>query len=163
MTFPSLASIETTYDFLIPGRAEPLFHRLRHLIRHAHHLLLALCARRSPPATLLHVNEDEPKSPIIPVFTSQPRSLATYCQQRGFMVRPIVAPTVPKGSERIRVCLHAANTKAEIEGLVQTIEAWIFATMSGASVAEGGNGRMDVRESQVQTPQQAAEGEKAKL
>ena len=41
------------------------------------------------------------------------------------MVRPIVAPTVPRGLERVRVCVHAGNTADEIAGLCSTIEAWL--------------------------------------
>lgn len=40
-------------------------------------------------------------------------------------MRPIVAPTVPKGSERVRICLHAGNTIGEVEGLVRAISTWV--------------------------------------
>lgn len=36
-----------------------------------------------------------------------------------------MSPTVKKGSERVRVCLHAGNTFEEIEGLVQCVKEWI--------------------------------------
>src|ERR1044071_8712869 len=104
MAFPSLVSIEVTYEFLRSGQAEPLLDHLWSILRRTHKLLVAVCTRLTPPPYLLRVDTAEPKSPIIPVFTSQPRNLARYCQKRGFMVRPIVAPTVPRGSERIRVC-----------------------------------------------------------
>lgn len=41
------------------------------------------------------------------------------------MVRPIVPPTVPDGGERVRVCLHAANTFADVDGLVARIGMWL--------------------------------------
>lgn len=41
------------------------------------------------------------------------------------MVRPIVAPTVPLGTDRVRVCLHAGNTLEECKGLCEAIEAWV--------------------------------------
>ncbi|KAK0630470.1 pyridoxal phosphate-dependent transferase [Bombardia bombarda] len=125
MALPSLVSIDVAYDFLMTGQAEGLRAHLRRLVRHAHQLLLAVCARQRPPPALFRLNAEEPKSPIIPVCTSRPRSLALYCQQRRFMVRPIVAPTVAKGSERIRVCLHAANTVDEVEILVKVMEQWV--------------------------------------
>ncbi|KAL2128454.1 hypothetical protein VTI74DRAFT_9180 [Chaetomium olivicolor] len=131
MAFPSLASIETTYDFIMTGHAEPLLKHLRFLIHETHKLLLGLCASHDPPAELLRVSAEKPKSPIIPIFTSQPRSLARHCQQRGYMVRPIVAPTVPKGSERIRVCLHAGNSVSEVQGFVKAVEAWLVAWKAG--------------------------------
>ncbi|KAK4235544.1 pyridoxal phosphate-dependent transferase [Achaetomium macrosporum] len=128
MSFPSLVSIETAYNFLMAGHAEPLLSHLHLLIRKTDELLLALCASHNPPADLLRVaTAVEPRSPIIPVLTSRPRSLAKHCQQKGFMVRPIVAPTVPRGSERIRICLHAGNTVAQVQGLVEAVEAWLVA------------------------------------
>ena len=125
MGFPALASIETTYKFLTEGYAEPLRDHLHLLVRRTHKSLLALCRKHHPLADLLRVNTEPPKSPIIPVFTCRPRHLAKYCQERGSMVRPIVAPTVPAGSERIRVCLHAGNTMAEVEALLKAVEAWL--------------------------------------
>lgn len=46
------------------------------------------------------------------------RQLAKKLEEQGFDIRPIVAPTVPKGSERIRICLHAFNTTQEIDRLI---------------------------------------------
>ncbi len=40
------------------------------------------------------------------------------------MVRPIVAPTVQAGSERVRICIHANNSVDHIEGLCRAIEQW---------------------------------------
>lgn len=59
------------------------------------------------------------------MLSSDPRGLAKFCQEKYFVVRPIVPPTVPLGSERIRVCLHAGNTRTEVEALVARITAWV--------------------------------------
>lgn len=40
-------------------------------------------------------------------------------------MRAIVAPTVPHGAERVRVCLHAGNTVEEVRGLVRAVEGWV--------------------------------------
>jgi 8-amino-7-oxononanoate synthase len=50
------------------------------------------------------------------------KKLAESVQRNGFDVRPILSPTVPKGEERLRICLHAFNTKAQIDGLIKAIE-----------------------------------------
>ncbi|MFZ6013783.1 MAG: aminotransferase class I/II-fold pyridoxal phosphate-dependent enzyme, partial [Bacteroidota bacterium] len=42
-------------------------------------------------------------------------------QQRGFDVRPILSPTVPKGTERLRICLHTFNSSAEILSLTKAL------------------------------------------
>ena len=47
------------------------------------------------------------------------RQAAAKMQAAGFDVRPIIAPTVAKGSERIRICLHSFNTKKQITRLVE--------------------------------------------
>lgn len=43
-------------------------------------------------------------------------------QGKGFEIRPILAPTVPEGSERIRICLHSYNSKEEIENLTKYLK-----------------------------------------
>lgn len=50
------------------------------------------------------------------------RAVAEAVQNDGFDVRPIVSPTVPKGTERIRVCLHEFNTEEEVKGLIQSLQ-----------------------------------------
>jgi 8-amino-7-oxononanoate synthase len=49
------------------------------------------------------------------------RSVAGQLQQEGFQVNPILHPTVPKGAERLRICLHTFNTQEEIDGLFDVI------------------------------------------
>jgi len=63
-------------------------------------------------------------SVICSVFLPEPgqlKPLAAALQNEGFDVRPVMAPTVPQGTERLRVIVHAFNTEEEIEGLVQAI------------------------------------------
>ena len=74
---------------------------------------------------LLNVPDQCPKSAISWVMTSEPKALAAYCQCNGLMVRGIVPPTVPAGTERIRICLHAGNTVKQIDALVETIRSWV--------------------------------------
>jgi 8-amino-7-oxononanoate synthase len=47
--------------------------------------------------------------------------LAEYLQLNGYDVRPIKNPTVPVGSERLRIILHSYNTTAELEGLIRLL------------------------------------------
>lgn len=42
-------------------------------------------------------------------------------KEGGFDVRPILSPTVPKGSERLRICFHEFNTVEEVEGLISLL------------------------------------------
>ncbi|MCK5867257.1 MAG: 8-amino-7-oxononanoate synthase, partial [Mycoplasmataceae bacterium] len=37
------------------------------------------------------------------------KQIASEIQKKGFDIRPILSPTVPKGQERLRICLHSYN------------------------------------------------------
>lgn len=47
--------------------------------------------------------------------------VASLLQDEGFEVRAIKSPTVRKGDERLRICLHSFNTEEEINRLHQTL------------------------------------------
>lgn len=47
--------------------------------------------------------------------------LANKLQNQGLEVRPIYSPTVKKGSERVRICLHTFNTDDDILILANTL------------------------------------------
>ncbi|KAI0364322.1 PLP-dependent transferase [Pilatotrama ljubarskyi] len=92
---------------------------LKKAFKHIPPSLLSL--RESPlpsgyPSTVL--------SPITPVLTSHPAQLAAYLNQFGYAVEGVFQPVVPKGEERIRISLHALNTKAELEDLVARLTQW---------------------------------------
>lgn len=48
---------------------------------------------------------------------------AQTLQAKGFDVRPIVSPTVPKGEERLRICLHTYNSGKQIEEALNLLQA----------------------------------------
>ncbi len=49
------------------------------------------------------------------------RQKAADLQASGLDVRPIVAPTVPEGTERLRISMHSFNTKQEIRLLTEKL------------------------------------------
>lgn len=53
-------------------------------------------------------------------------SLAKRLQGNNFAVKAILSPTVAEGQERIRICIHAFNTKAEIEKLTEILLPSLF-------------------------------------
>jgi 8-amino-7-oxononanoate synthase len=53
------------------------------------------------------------------------RAATQTLNANGFDVRPILPPTVPQGSERLRICLHAFNTENELKNLVSTIGTFL--------------------------------------
>lgn len=50
------------------------------------------------------------------------KKVAAGLQEQGYDVRPVLYPTVPAGKERLRIVLHAFNTVAELEGLVNELK-----------------------------------------
>ncbi|MEW6467326.1 MAG: 8-amino-7-oxononanoate synthase [Bacteroidota bacterium] len=54
------------------------------------------------------------------------RQAAAYLQEKGYLVKPILSPTVPAGTERLRICLHTFNSEREIFGLAGSINDFIF-------------------------------------
>jgi len=50
------------------------------------------------------------------------KSFSDNLLSNGFDVKAILSPTVAEGKERLRICLHAFNTKNEIEQLLNTIK-----------------------------------------
>jgi len=45
------------------------------------------------------------------------------CRVAGLLVKGVRSPTVPAGKERLRICLHAFNTTAEIDRLVAVLDS----------------------------------------
>lgn len=66
------------------------------------------------------LNQTQIQGIIIP-GNKKAREAATHLQTKGFDVRAILSPTVPEGSERLRICLHTYNTDEAIENLVREL------------------------------------------
>ncbi|WP_297334132.1 8-amino-7-oxononanoate synthase [Flavobacterium sp.] len=51
------------------------------------------------------------------------RHIAMQLQEQGYSIKPILSPTVPRGQERLRFCLHSYNTQDEISGILYSLKA----------------------------------------
>lgn len=51
------------------------------------------------------------------------KNLSMDLEHSGFDVRPILSPTVPRGDERLRFCIHSFNTDKEMEGVLEIIKS----------------------------------------
>lgn len=60
---------------------------------------------------------------VIPIGGNEAtKQVANQLKKEGFGVKEVLSPTVPKGTERIRICLHSYNTKKEIKDLVLSLK-----------------------------------------
>lgn len=53
------------------------------------------------------------------------KNISKTLQDKGFNVKPILSPTVPKNQERLRFCLHSYNTKNEITTVLEHLRVLI--------------------------------------
>jgi 8-amino-7-oxononanoate synthase len=90
-------------------------------IAHLQYLIRFFKSQLSEKARLVSLTNDSSIQSIIISGSDAVKAVAKQLQSDGFDVRPIVSPTVAVGSERLRICIHAFNTKEEIEKLCKTI------------------------------------------
>ena len=68
----------------------------------------------------LILSESPIQSVIIP-GNQKVKDMSMRLKQKGYDVRPILSPTVPAGTERLRICLHSFNTTTQIDQLLQIL------------------------------------------
>ena len=53
------------------------------------------------------------------------KSVSQKIRDKGFDVRPILSPTVPKAKERLRFCVHSYNSTKEIKEVLRLLDSYI--------------------------------------
>ncbi|THV00709.1 PLP-dependent transferase [Dendrothele bispora CBS 962.96] len=142
LTHANVIAIGCSFDMVEDGTAAELSKHLLSLSAYLLNLLYSTLKSEQippelvalPPHLLKHLSSHHltssssttsPLSPIIPLLTPQPRPLSAYLlSKHNLNARPISWPTVPKGADRVRVCLHAANTRQDVESLVRGVVEW---------------------------------------
>jgi 8-amino-7-oxononanoate synthase len=107
LPFHSLAAMECAIDFLTENLS------LKNLLFEKIKLFNQLMEKR-------HANPTPIQTAIFQDAHSV-KKISSQLQESGFDLRAIVAPTVPKGKERLRICLHAFNEDDDIRRLCQSI------------------------------------------
>ncbi|KAF8634139.1 hypothetical protein AX15_001044 [Amanita polypyramis BW_CC] len=122
MSYANVIAVDCSFDFLENGVARKLATQLFDLIKY----FLAILEPRLQgiPVGILSLPPRLDLTPIIPLHTQYPRQLSAHLLRLGMNARPITWPTVPKGKDRVRICLHAGNTKDEIEHLACAASEW---------------------------------------
>lgn len=105
----SIAAIQTAYTIFPSMQAER--NHLHQLVQHFQQAPLAY--EKLPSSTPIQV--------VIIPGNDNVKEIARRLQSASLDVRPILYPTVPKGSERLRIVLHAFNTMEEVQKLQQLL------------------------------------------
>lgn len=103
----NLAAIKCAYD-LLPGLERERF-QLRKLINY-------FCS----------IYPNGTATPVQPLYipgNMQVKQISQKLAQKGFDVRAILSPTVKRGEECLRICLHSFNTESEVKELLQTVSS----------------------------------------
>jgi len=67
------------------------------------------------------IASDSPIQSILISGNNAAKKVAEKILSNGFAVKAILSPTVPKGEERIRICIHSFNSAEEIKALIDSI------------------------------------------
>lgn len=54
------------------------------------------------------------------------KNISTAIHKNGFDVKPILSPTVAKGQERLRFCIHSYNSQEEISRMLELLATFVF-------------------------------------
>lgn len=148
LTYANIIAVECAFDMLENGSAEVL---ALHLLDLSKYFLELLSPRlqSAPPELLclpthLRVGDQKdsentpsdpsfpPPTPIIPLLTPHPHSLAAHLASlpQPLFTKAITWPTVPVGTSRVRVCLHAGHTRDDVKKLVDGIVDWVQAWLA---------------------------------
>lgn len=114
----SLITVKCAYELLQTDYYKQQRQKLKKNIELFNKLVMEL---PSPFGRGIEGDGISPIQAIIIPNNEKAKLLATTIQQQGYDVRAILSPTVPKGRERIRICLHSFNSEKEISGLAKAI------------------------------------------
>lgn len=101
----SLVAINCSYN-LLPG----LERERKHL-----QILVQLYRNSIPDASNTHIQSVSIKG------NYAARELAQKIGEKGFDIRPLMSPTVQRGKEVLRICLHAFNSENELKTLLNLL------------------------------------------
>jgi 8-amino-7-oxononanoate synthase len=112
LPFHSLAAIKCAYDHLEKhGDAEAA--KLQELIR---------LFKQKLGGSAGSIESPSPVQCVVVPGNGEVKMASKALQEAGFDVRPILSPTVPKGAERLRICLHSFNTADEVAQAAEVIK-----------------------------------------
>lgn len=114
MPLHSLVAIEQSFELLAtrPNLQQTLAEKIA-LFTSEYHAANDIPYKRLESSTAIQ--------PVVVPGNKRAKLAAGSLQANGFDVRPILAPTVKEGEERIRICLHTYNSDEEIINLCKSL------------------------------------------
>ena len=109
----SIAAIACSFEYL-SGKIN-----LQAELKQKIELFVSLCKRYN----IVTIKSNSQIQGIIVSGNDTVKRVAAALQHKGFDIRPILSPTVPKDKERLRICIHSYNTAEEITQLVKEFAA----------------------------------------
>lgn len=106
LPFYNLAAIECSYA---------IFPKLENERRHVRKLI-EMFRIAYPEASTTHIQCVRVKG------NQQALALSQRLAEKGFDVRALLSPTIRRGHERLRICLHVFNTEEHLKGLIEAIK-----------------------------------------
>jgi 8-amino-7-oxononanoate synthase len=109
---PDIAAIRSAYEYM--GKNSDQVKKLQELIAFFNNKAKELNIASESGQSAIHI--------VRVPGNEAARTAANAMQEKGFDIRPILNPTVPKGKECLRICLHTFNTEKQITDLLQTLK-----------------------------------------
>lgn len=112
LPFHALVCINAAYDYLPLANAERkmLFENIRFFSEETRMAGLPIQTMQGPIQSITVPGNEKVKQ------------TAELLQSKGFDIRPILSPTVEKGKERLRICIHSFNTKEQLKEVVTILK-----------------------------------------
>jgi 8-amino-7-oxononanoate synthase len=112
LPFHALASTHVAYNYLPLANAErkKLFENIDFFRDEIEQSGISIETTRSPIQSIIIKGNEKVKQ------------AALLLQNKGFDIRPILSPTVEKGKERLRVCIHSYNTQEQIRDVINILK-----------------------------------------
>ena len=113
----SLATVHCVYDELESSNgienSKKLHQNIQHFISETKRL------------NLKFINSDSAIHCCVIPSNEKVKSASKNLKEKGFDVKPILSPTVTKGEERLRFCLHSYNSRQEITNVLEHLAIFV--------------------------------------
>ncbi|CAG7977996.1 unnamed protein product [Penicillium nalgiovense] len=132
-SFVALAAVKAGYEIIASEDGERCRRTLQENIRYFHKIFLGHPKWAAiKKAKIIQIpnekswNSEMLQSPIIPLVTppNESTELAGHMHRAKFWANPVMYPIVPKGMDRVRISIHADNTREQIEDVIEVIMEW---------------------------------------